>query len=201
MTQRTRNPFLHAKSGVGSYVFEDVLDACTPQELSTASWNLFLQRVLQNEAWAKCTSRVFFVCPQQVDSPEELIHGLPPGSPCARIFARKLSEGRVNRRGWGYLIGNVDHRAAFALPLILSRGTALYLDAPGFLAKVIPATGPSSKLNLLSTNAVTTCLGFEFEIEATENDHLGAAVYGFNPIPQFRRLFELRQEPPIPGVF
>ena len=196
---RVRSPYLLPRVGVGTFAFQDTLDACTPRELSVASWSLMLQRMLQQPRWRFCRTKTFFLCPQDID-PNVLFKG-NDRLPWLRVFGRKVVEGRVVRRAWGYLVGDLPEKTALTIPMLISLGPCIFTASEGFDALVVPATGPSSRINMLKAHDVVEAVGFEFELEAGAVEQGIIKTYGFNLIPHFRRLFELRHEPPIPGLF
>lgn len=187
-TGEGRNPFLRPGAGLGTYQFEDTLDACTPRELTVASWNLTLQQVLTDPAWAEARSRTLFISPRKQDA-NSFFTGRHH-YPWTRLFARRLFNGIVVNEAWAYVVGGLSEPTAFAVPLVMSLGPVIYSVSPGWGALVIPALGPTRKANLLVAHEVADSLGWEFEAEAGASERGIIEVYGFNMIPQFRRLFE-----------
>lgn len=186
--QRTLSPFLRPGIGLGAYRFEDTLDACTPRELTIASWNLILQQVLVDPAWAECRSRSLFVSHRRQDA-NNFFTGRRH-YPWVRLFARKIAGGVVTSEMWAYMVGGLSEATAFAIPLVASPGPVLYTASPGWRGVAVPALGRTSDVNLLVGHEVADALDCEFEAEADPSERGIVEVYGFNMIPQFRRLFE-----------
>lgn len=200
MTTRIRSPFLTPRVTPAAYTFEDTLDASTPADLTAASWGVLHARVNANPAWVG-RSKTFLVVAKDVTTPRDLLPFLPRNTPMERVFVRFLRDGRVVRRGWGYMIAGLRDREAMMLPLTLSRTPVLHQPAERVDALLLPAQGPSATVSPLCGVTIAKMLGVEFEVEAHQAEKAIIKDYGFNPIPAFRRLFELQNDPPFAGVF
>jgi len=189
---RVRSPFLVTKSRIEDYRLEDVLDACTPEELSTATWGLLIQQVMGDPAWSGVGTKTFFITRRRVDALQDLIPDAPLGLPMCRVVARKLVDGAVARLAHGYLVGGLPLAAACALPVSVAVAPVLTSVAYEWRGWAIPGFGPSKPVLLTDTNAVMEATGYETEYEATDKDRDIIEAYGFNPIPHFRRTLEAR---------
>ena len=189
---RTRSPFLRVRPPHEGYQVEDLLDACTPCELSTASWGLALQTVHADPAWDQLSTKVLFVSRRRAERLDELVPDLPKDLPFIRFTARKLVEGAVARTSWAYLVGGMPIAAACALPFTMAVAPVLIGVAYGWRGWAIPAFGPSTPVDLESVHEVVAAVGHELELEVPDESRAIIEAYGFNPIPQFRRIFEHR---------
>jgi hypothetical protein len=89
---------------------------------------------------------------------------------------------------------NLTLAAATILTLTHSPRDVIHIPGPGWRGWVIPAMGPSRRIDLLNPYDVSEAMGgyiFELGIRPPSE----ALDYGFNPIPEFKRLRELRLNP------
>lgn len=200
---RTRSPHLLPKASLLDYTLPDTWDASTPEELHTASYGVWLKELSMKPQWADCRTKTIFVSSVAKVPLQDIVweaEELPPDCFGSVIFARRLKEGKVTRRVWVHFVGNLPMRAAIWLALWHSMAPVLFVEGQGWNGSVIPAMGESSKIDLLNPTEVTKALkGLHFEatLKGSPSNKLWLQTYGFNPISQFKRLFEAKQLSPV----
>lgn len=200
---RTRSPHLLPKDSLLDYTLPDTWDASTPEELHTASYGVWLKVLTMKPQWATCRTKTIFVSPTAKVPLADIVweaDELPSDCFGSAIFARKLKDGKVIRRVYAHFVGNLSMRAAIWLALRHSMAPVLFVEGPGWSGSVIPAMGESSKIDLLNPTEVTKALKglhFEANLGGSASNKLWLQSYGYNPISQFKRLFEAKQLSPV----
>jgi hypothetical protein len=195
---RTRSPHLLPRASLLDYTLQDTWDASTPEELHTASYGVWLKELTTKPQWTACRTKTIFVSPVAKVPLADLVweaEELPQDCFGSAIFARKLKDGKVTRRVYAHFVGNLPMRAAIWLALRYSMAPVLFVEGPGWEGSVIPAMGESSGFNMLNPTDVTKALKglhFEASLRGSSSNKLWLQSYGFNPISQFKRLFEAK---------
>lgn len=198
--QRVRHPHLIAQANPLDYTWADTWDASTPDELHAASYGAWLGGFSRSPRWAATTTRTIFLSPARRPDVENMVWQvakLPDPFTMGSCYARKLQEGKVTKRAWLHMALDLPIQAAIFLSFQHTLGPVIFLSKPdSWEGLVLPAVGPSSSVNVLDARAVSQVLN-DFLVELLPHPkapwEVWLQTYGFNPIPEFKRLFELRQ--------
>lgn len=192
-TQRSRRPRLFPQGCLLDYTIRDVLDASTPEELHVASYGAWLGELLPTPSWGSSVSKTLVVAGRDALPLDQLLWPAPVPVLHSMVYARRLEDSRVISRSWVHLVGDLPQHTAIQLSMqagILS--PVLFAEGPGaWKAMAIPTLGPTFTVDLLSPGAVLRALkGYHMEYTIPEHLRDLPRTYGWNPIAEFRRLFE-----------
>lgn len=195
---RTRSPHLVRQDDPLAYTWADTWDASTPEELHIASYGAWIGGFSRNPQWALARTKTLFLTQARRPDVETLIWQvarLPEPFVLGTAYARRLDEGKVVRRAWAHIALDLSQEAAIMLSM-QTLGPTIFLTNPGWEATVFPAVGPSSKIDLRNALEVSALYGgllLELLPPNKSAWEVWLQTYGFNPIPEFKRLFELKQ--------
>lgn len=195
---RVRSPHLVRQEDPLAYTWADTWDASTPEELHTACYGAWVGGFSRNPQWAAAQTKTLFLTKARYPDLETLVWQVarvPSPLVLGTAFARRLEERRVVRRAWAHIALDLPQSAAIMLSM-KTLGPTIFLDGPGWGATVFPALGPSSSIDLRNAEAVSQLYGgLLLEILPLSKPawQVWLDSYGFNPIPEFKRLFELTQ--------
>lgn len=190
---RSCRPHLHPQGCLLDYTIRDVLDATTPEELHIASYGCWLGELFKSPAWGTCLSKTLLATTREdLDLGPRLWPSKAPKLQ-ARAYARILQDQRVVQRAQALLIGDLPLRVAINLSLEGACSPVLFADGVGAWRAIgIPALGPTFNVDLLNPMEVSRALrNYLFEYRIPPATDVTPATYGWNPIPEFKRLFEI----------
>ena len=192
---RQRRPHLLRNGCLLDYTYLDVLDASTPEELHIASYGCWLAQAYQTPGCDPGRPKTILVTTKPMaDIREEINQALFPERTDPEevpwIFARIMSVGgRVTRRARALILQDLPTTTAIYLSMQGAVAPVLHADTVhGWNGWAFPVMGPSFRVNLLNPMEVANALGgYLMELQPPR-----AIIdeYGFNPIPEFKRLFE-----------
>ena len=192
--QRSRRPRLFPQGCLLDYDVQDVLDATTPEELHTASFGTWLGELFLTPTWGISVSKTLVIAGRDALPLEQLLWPEPIPTLHSMIYARKLQDGRVISRSWAHLIGDLPQRTAIQIsmqpgvlsPVVFAEGVGAW-EALG-----IPTLGPTFDVDFLSPGAISRALkGYQLEYVIPERLRDLVTTYGWNPIAEFKRRFEV----------
>lgn len=196
---RVRRPHLVRLEDPFAYTWADIWDASNPEELHTASYGAWLGAMSRHPSWAETTTRTMFVTPDRSPDVETMVwkvSRVPKPLKSCTCYARTLGEGKVIRRSWAHVALDLPEEAAIMLAYHTLGPTIFWSGGLEQTARVYPALGPSTLVDLRDPHAVSTIFGgrlFETLPAPTSAWEVWLQSYGFNPIPEFKRLFEVKR--------
>ena len=185
-------PHLRPRVDPLAYTHPDTWDASTPEELHVASWGIWMREVL-----ARRQGFTLLLTTPATPSVGDLLWMVtPPGTspvPAHSLFIRRL-QGRRIQRGVLHAATCLQEEAVYRLAYQPVPAPVVWSPSGSWDARVIPPMGPSRRVDLRDALAVTEVLGGGYYAEASLRDRPALRVwrahYGYNPIAEFRRLFE-----------
>ena len=196
---RVRRPHLVRQDSPFAYTWADIWDASTPEELHAASYGAWLGGMSRHPSWAETTTRTLFLTADRSPDVETMVWWVarvPKPLKLCTCYARALGEGKVIRRSWAHVALDLPEEAAIMLAYHTLGPTIFWSGGLEQTARVYPALGPSTFVDLRDPHAVSTIFGgrlFETLPAPTSAWEVWLQTYGFNPIPEFKRLFEVKQ--------